>query len=119
MPQSRLVFFSLLVLRGFLYGFGASVLAGLFAHFVTHRGWDGIASALNGAGTILWILGASFMWGAFSGSGREVDARARVGQSTAQFTWPLKDTLLALIAGSICFLLLWIGNVLFVTAKIA
>ncbi|OLV19488.1 hypothetical protein [Deinococcus marmoris] len=111
-PQTRLAFFFTLLLHGVLYGLGASVLAALFAYFVTQRGWDGTVSALNIAGVVLWSLSGIFAWGAFDGHGQEVGDRARVGQSAAAFVWPLKDMLLALIAGSVCFLLIWAGNLL-------
>ncbi|MDV6373093.1 hypothetical protein [Deinococcus arenicola] len=117
MPQTRLAFFLTLLLRGVLYGLGASVLAALCAYFVTQRGWNGTASALNIAGIILWILGGSFIGGAFTGHGQEVGDRARVGQATAQFNWPLKDALLALIAGSVCFLLMWVGNLVLIPSS--
>ncbi len=111
-PQTRTASLLTLLLRGVLYGLGASALAPLYAHFVSRRGWDGAAAALNGAGTILWCLGAAFGWGAFGSHGQEMSKKARVGQATAPLVLPFKDLLLALIAGSVCFGLIWAGNVL-------
>ncbi|MBB5364741.1 hypothetical protein [Deinococcus humi] len=111
-PQTRTASILILLLRGVLYGLGASALAALYAHFVSQRGWNGTAAALNGTGTILWCLGAAFGWGAFGTHGQEMGKRARVGQATAPLALPFKDMLLALIAGSVCFGLIWAGNVL-------
>lgn len=112
LPQTRLAFLLTLLLRGVLYGLGASALAALYASFVSQRGWDGMVSALNVAGTGLWVLAGIFVWGAFQSQGQEAGDRARVGQGTPAVALPFKDVLLALIAGSVCFGLIWVGNVL-------
>ena len=38
--------------------------------------------------------------------------KARLGQASAPLQLPFKELLLALIAGSVCFGLIWAGNVL-------
>lgn len=99
-----------LLARGVVYGLGASVAAALFAYVVLERGWAGMASALNLPGILLWVLAGSLFQGAFVAKDVHVYNRGRLGLGSSSMTWPFAPALVAFIAGSTCFVLMWLGT---------
>jgi len=105
--QSRGQAIAELLVRGSLYGVGATAL-GAGGGYLRGHGLAGALDGLNWAGFALWMLAGLITYGSMGTSGAEVEARSRLGEATRPDGLPFASILLALIAGSVCFVVAWL-----------
>lgn len=106
-PQSRGQAIAEVLVRGSLYGVGATALGAGIGYLRGH-GLAGVLDGLNWAGFAMWMLAGLITYGSMGTSGAEMEARSRLGEAIRTDGLPFAPILLALIAGSVCFVVAWL-----------
>lgn len=96
-----------LLVRGTLYGGGAAALGAGVGYLLGHT-LNGALDGLNWAGFALWMLAGLMTYGSMGTSGAETVARSRLGEAARTDGLPFASILMALIAGSVCFVAAWL-----------